>query len=195
MHPLFKPNAADDIPADKGDAQHPNVALLPWFHRAPTSIEEANSMVSSALEYSTKRIELWDQRETNPAEVQAAAKHIACLSAGSLSHSQGLAAAAGPNAATLSIRTNRAASAPPDLHGGGEKAGEPVGPPAAAPVAAPAVAPTVAADPPATLATSSDGASSTTFALGNGGGGSENRGERGAPTCKTAAATDYVRRC
>ena len=112
-------------------------------------------MVASALEYSGARIELWDQKEKGPAKVQAAAKHIASLSAGSLSHSQGLAAAAGPKAATLPIRTSRATSAPPDLHSGGEKAGEQAAPPAAAPAAAPAEAPKAAA--PTAASSSGDG--------------------------------------
>lgn len=142
VHPLFRPNSEDEVPENKG-VSHPNVAFLPWFDRPAESVEAANKMVSTALGYSAKRIDLWNQKETDPAKIQAAAKNIASLSSGCLSHSQGLAAASGAMLGHLPIRTGRAASALPEPRSCGEAQGTASGP-AAASASAPAGPPQAA---------------------------------------------------
>ena len=70
-------------------AAHPNLAFIPWFDKPAESVEAANKMVATALAHSAKRLGVWNQRETDPGKVQAAAKDIANLSAGGLPYFQG----------------------------------------------------------------------------------------------------------
>ena len=103
-------------------------------------------MVASAMEYSAARKEFWDQKERDPAKVQAMAKNIANLSTGCLSNHQGLAAAtAESGSCPPPAKTGRAASSSPDLRSSGSNpegqvvppgTNNPEGPPAAAPAAA-----------------------------------------------------------